>query len=223
MSEIKDTSISSFVEDLYIESIILKFIDSKLYPGICSQRPRWYHDSKNQDKGIDCDIFFKDLEAMSVDVKCAHDYVKTNVLKCSIPTFAFELSYFKGREEKEGWLYDKSKETAYYLLCWIWTKKEEDFKLDDILKLECCLIERQKILYYLATKNLYPEEAREINRRIRASGKGGKHFVKDFPDIGLKKGLHFNYSKDIKAEGPINIIIFKDKFMHLATKHFFLY
>lgn len=208
--------------DMNTERIIIDFLDSNLYPGICAKPPIWYDDKVNQLKGKDCDIFFEDLTAISVDVKCAHDYVKTDISEGSLPTFAFELSFCKNGEEIQGWLYDTSKVTKYYLLSWLWAKKETEFEHDDILKLECCLVERQNIIAFLAENGLYPANALEINKKIRESGRNGQYKLEEFSDFGLKEGFHFYYSKNAKEEGPINIVVYKKHLLSLATKRFTL-
>lgn len=208
--------------DMNTERVIVDYLDSNLYPGVCSEAPMWYNDKANQLKGKDCDLIFDDLDAMSVDVKCAHDYVKINISEESLPTFAFELSFCKDGDEIQGWFYDSSKETKYYLLSWIWAKKIKNFDIDDILKLECCLVERQEILRFLYENGLNPDNALEINRRIRASGMDGPHKLEEFPDIGLKGSFHFYYSKNAKEEGPINVVVYKTDLLSLATKKFTL-
>lgn len=213
--------------DMSTERTIIDVLESKLYPEICSEPVLHYDDKENQLKGKDCDLVFNDLKASSVDVKCAHDYVRTDILEGSLPSFAFELSFFNGGKERQGWLYDTSKETQYYLLSWIWARKEKYIGPDDILKLECCLVERQRILYFLATRGLYPGNAAEINRMIRRSDKDGKHGIGDirqnYPDVDMEGGFHFYYSKDGKAEKPINVIIYKKHLLELAAKKFTLY
>ncbi|SFM49383.1 hypothetical protein SAMN04488696_1469 [Methanolobus profundi] len=218
---------SNRLYDMRTERTIIDLLESKLYPDICSEPVRWYNNMTDQLKGKDCDLFFDDLTAESVDVKCAHDYVKTDLLECSLPTFAFELSFLSGGSEKQGWLYDTSKETKYYLLSWMWAKKKKDIELEDILKLECCLVERQKILYFLAIRGLYPKNAAEINRKIRRSGRDGQHMSRnikrDLQDIDMERGFHFYYSKDAKEEKPINVIIYKKHLLELASKTFDLH
>lgn len=207
--------------DMGTERIIVDYLDANLHPGICSAPPKWYNDKEDQLKGKDCDLFFNGGPYMSVDVKCAHDYVRTDVSESSLPTFAFELSFCKGEGEIQGWFYDSSKVTKYYLLSWVWAKKKKNFKFDEILKLECILVERQKVIASLAMNGLYPAtNAPEINKRIRKSGRNGQHMIEEFPDLGLNGGFHFFYSKDGKAERPINIVIYKRDLLPLATKRF---
>ncbi|WP_340819800.1 hypothetical protein [Methanolobus sp. WCC4] len=217
---------SNRIYDMRTERTIIDLLESRLYPDICSEPVRWYNDRSDQLKGKDCDLFFNGLTAASVDVKCAHDHVRTDVSEGSLPTFAFELSFCNGGKEIPGWLYDTSKETRYYLLSWIWAKKERYFGPEDILKLECCLVERQKILAFLARRGLYPENAVEINRMIRRSGTDGRYMDRDlrgeFPFIDMDGGFHIYYSKDGKEEKPINVIIYKKHLLELAEKSFTL-
>ena len=208
--------------DMKSERIITDFLKARLYPEICSEQPKWFENKEDQLKGKDCILSFDDQKNKKVDIKCAHDYVVTDISKESLPTFAFELSFCKNQEEIQGWLYDTSKETEYYLVSWLWANVKKGFKVDDILKFEGYLIQRQELIKYLYLNNLRPGNASEINKKIRECGIDGKHELSEFQEYGLSGSFYFYYSKNRKSEGPINIIIRKDELSKLATKKFTL-
>jgi hypothetical protein len=109
----------------------------------------------------------------------------------------------------DGWLFDESKQTQYYLLAWVWANKEKDFSVDDITKLEVLLIDRQKIIALLAKYGVDSARATRGSIKIRTDG---------IPRDNYKsptRPFYFYYSPQL-AEKPVNIIIHKRTLINLA-------
>lgn len=182
-------------QDNQSEAAVAAFLDQHFYPTYTNNFQRFV-DRVTQLKGIDV-IFNYQGEKRIVDEKSAAHYVNKN-----LPTFAFELDFI-GRDHRlhEGWFYDESKQTEYYLLTWIWALKEKGFTANDITKLDIVLVSRANIKEMLQRQGLNKEDALNMSKTLRQNHKFG---------VAAKssKPYYFYYTKHL-FEKPINIIIRK--------------
>ena len=125
-----------------------------------------------------------------------------------INTFALELSYLNAnRERKTGWLFDTSKQTTHYLLCWV--KRNDvnlnDFKLEDIHYVITMLVSRNQLQQYL--NNTYQINATSAARTVYTileEGRSGR-----LENLSPDSPSRYHFSDYIRPEQPINIVMNK--------------
>ena len=202
--------VSSFREyDSKAEQVVARFLDKHFYSRPDIKDFVRFTAKEDQLKGKDLRFSWLDNQDMVVDEKAQIYYVNKN-----IPTFAFEIDFIRSKDLlTQGWLFDKDKETQYYLLIWITSKKEKNFMEEDITQLECILIKREDLIVFLHSQGLDFEKVREISKSIRIDGSDGRHMENNYDSC------YFFFSKRL-AEMPVNIIIRKQKLKELATKTF---
>ncbi|MGB1317154.1 MAG: hypothetical protein ACPG5W_03045, partial [Flavobacteriales bacterium] len=206
----KAASMTLRTEDNKSERAVAEFLDENFYPNAVENMQR-IGDAEMQIKGVDVLLDLEDVKEVSVDEKAAAHFVNKN-----IPTFAFELDFI-GRDGllKQGWLADKEKLTQYYLLSWVWAKKDRGFAASDITKLEVVLIEREKILKLLEEHSVDAGRLMRIAKHLREMGLFGAHFKK------RGRPFYFNLTEHL-TEQPINVIIHKRSLIELAKIHQFV-
>lgn len=191
-------------QDYQSEKAVAGFLDKYFYPYYFERISR-LENIENQLKGIDIEGNYKG-DILLIDEKTAAHYVNKN-----LPTFAFELDFI-GKDGKvyQGWFYDDTKLTQYYLLTWIWAKREKYFSTEDITKLEIILIKRSKIRKMLIEKGLTKNKAQHISSNLRLNqnyGVSGKQMGKPF---------YFYFTRHL-SEKPINIIVYKRELIKIGT------
>lgn len=195
-------------QDNQSEAAVAAYLDRHFYPKYVTNFQR-FDDLAHQLKGIDVQFEYQERTCI-VDEKAAAHYVNKN-----LPTFAFELNFI-GRDQRlhTGWLYDDKKETEYYLLSWIWAKKEKGFTADDITKLEIMLVSRKRITFSLAHHGLTKERAFDISKALRAKKQFGV-------SEKTQKPFYLYYTKHL-VEQPINVIIRKQALKKISVLHLLL-
>lgn len=196
--------------DTDVEQEIARFMDEHFYPNHVTEFTR-YTSREEQLKGKDVQFTYQSLKNIIVDEKAMSHYINRD-----LPTFAFELSFIRGNgEEVQGWFLDKSKETQYYLMMWIFAKQEKPWEVtkDDITRVDGILLDRFKLIEYLNGQGM--TEVRMISRarEIRASGIDGATDKRDDTSY-----YFFNTTR--LDEKPINIILKKRKLIELAEARF---
>jgi hypothetical protein len=160
-------------------------------------------------KGKDVTFSIGELKKIIVDEKAQSHYINKN-----LPTFAFELDFLRGSGElTPGWLMDKDKQTEYYMLIWPFAKESWNICKEDITKLRCILISRQRIIEYLGSEGFTEAKLNETSERIRRDGLEG----------AIDKGAHpsfYFFSTKRLVEKPVNIIIRIEKLKELAVNMF---
>ncbi len=195
--------------DTNAERAVADFLDSNLYSKHVADFVR-FDDYANQLKGKDASFSALGLNNILVDEKSQAHYVNRD-----LPTFAFEIdSIQSGDRLIEGWLFDESKDTEYYLLIWITASKDKFFSEGDIFALDCILINRKEIIRFLESQSLTKEKVYGISRGIRDEGIPGHR--NDFNSCYFYFTGHLN-------ERPMNIVIRREKLRELATKIFTVY
>lgn len=140
---------TNFYSDLNQEGILSKYLDN-IYQekGIDFYR---VFDLDRQHQGIDVVMIIRSDEYI-IDKKAQLHYINRD-----LPTFTFELSYLKGDDIREGWLFDESKLTDYYFLITGVYLKEGKAKLlihTDIEKLKITSVKRSKLIELLSSRSL---------------------------------------------------------------------
>jgi hypothetical protein len=191
--------------DSVVEKEIAKFMDEKYYSTVVSEFIR-FDDKENQLKGKDVSFTLEGLGNIIVDEKAQTHYINKN-----LPTFAFELSFLRQTGEWTlGWLFDKEKENDYFMLIWPFAKKEWDLTKEDITKLDCILINKQKVIELLEKEGFTKEKIMIEEEKIRRENISGK----------IGEGNIYFFHTERLSEKPINVIIRKQKLIEIAEKRF---
>ena len=191
--------------DSTVEKEIAKFMDEKFYLNNVQDFKR-FENKEEQLKGMDVSFTLDDFKNIIVDEKAQTHYINKN-----LPTFAFEISFLRTSGDWTlGWLLDKKKENNYFILIWPFAKKDWDIKKSDITKLDCLLVNRQKIIDLLEKEGFTKEKIMIEEEKIRREKISGKMGYGD---------IYFYYT-DRLSEKPINIVIRKDKLIEIAEKEF---
>ena len=190
---------SSFKSDLDREKSLASFLDN-LYSNHLKQYSfSREHNISEQHKGVDV-IFtrLKTEERFFVDEKAQLDYVNED-----LPTFAFELFYEKKKIKKQGWLFDPNKKTQFYaLVTAIYSDAPQIFTSCKIT-----LVNRRLLLAHLKGLGL-----REDDFPIPE-----KHGKKAIEQLHPKKEGYLFYSRNNKAEKPLNLILKLDYLLDIGV------
>ena len=192
----EDKSMHDFRSDLSQEALLSEYLD-KLYTGKGIDFNR-VSDINKQHQGIDIIIQIK-AEEYLIDEKAQLHYLNKD-----LPTFTFELSYFKNDRLKKGWLFDEKKLTQYYfLITGIFLKKGKT-KLsnsNDIDKIKITSVNRNKLIEHLSSINLDEEKLIGYDKELRKTDSFGKNTV---PELNPNsEGLIFLTKQLI--EKPMNL------------------
>ncbi len=207
---------SFFKSDKYLEELVARFLDSSFYRIAFPEKKYILSRVQNKDlqiKGIDVAVINTENKSVTyIDEKCAAHYINSD-----LKTFAFEIT---GTGGNPGWLIKDNMLTDYYLLIWVHadenkypmvdrgpTQYYEKVQIDEIDYITCCLIEKERIINYLAEKGLDTTSLFEQAKMMRE---------KKSPD-DQKNGYKFTYSYQKYKEGPVNILIPKEELQVLAT------
>lgn len=201
---------SNFKEDLNTEQIFAKYLDgvyTKL--GISFDRK---HDKESQFDGIDV-VFEKNGKDFIVDEKAQITYINQ-----SLQTFAFEISHISRVRKKrtintikEGWLFDESKKTKFYLLAFdIKSNNGDKIKaVEDIIGCELVLLSRDKLIRYLGDKGIDKAFCKSQSKYIRWNNVSGR------TKLPHNDSEYFVFSSSI-PEQPINLVISRRKLRGLG-------
>lgn len=202
---------STFHKDLKIEHEIAKYLDKHLYTEPTFSKCIRPDDLDSQHKGIDVILSSSkfNIYDAKVDEKCTSHYVN-----CDIPTFAFELLYYKNGEKKVGWFLNKEKETEYYNLIWPFaypasrTGRFDDFQFSSISGIRYMIVKKSAIIDYL---NKHEFNHDRIISELRC-------FIKSKEERSTYDNrYHFYMRKSNQyAESPINLIIDRSELKKMA-------
>lgn len=181
---------SSFNSDLKKEKQLSILLDSQYQSKLKNYTYKRVTNLKEQFKGIDV-IFTHKQKGCTyfIDEKAQLDYINED-----LPTFAFEISYQKNGEEKNGWLLNSRKKTDFYaLVTAIFSDQPNAYTSCKIT-----LVNRVKLLAFLRTKGL------DKGLKVSKPKQHGKHVIKELND---KNEGYLYFSKNNKEEQPINLIL----------------
>ena len=203
-------------EDLSAEAQLSIFMDLYLYDRFPTSNLfssiRRITSKEEQLNGIDVEFIGTDNKVYNVDEKAQLYYLNQN-----LPTFAFELVSYQKGFDTIGWLCNPNLKTDFYMLIWPFatTNTCKEIRWEQFTKVECLLIQKQKILKLLADNGLTINRLKADAASIRASGKVGK-----IPIQGLS-GIYYFASNPLHyKEAPINIIISKQKLTEIAQRKY---
>ena len=185
---------SNFTSDLNKEKKLSLLLDSYYQSRLKQYSFKRISDLNRQYKGID--VLFqhkKNGTTFKIDEKAQLDYINEN-----LPTFAFELSYFKDGKEKKGWLFNQNKKTDFYALI---TGIYAD-ELNTYTSCNITLVNRKKLLNLLQSKSI---NNRSVSALISQMNKThGKHRI---PELNDRTEGYLFFSRQNKNEQPINLIL----------------
>ena len=151
-------------------------------------------DLKNQMAGVDVIFIHKNTETnFYIDEKAQLDYVNED-----LPTFAFEIGFYKNEVYKEGWLYDSHKKTDFYALA---TAIYED-EPGTYTSCKITLVNRKKLRSWLSNHKI----TKTLLNEYRFSNKShqGKLVLKE---LCQKSEGYLYFSNSNKMEKPVNLIL----------------
>ncbi len=183
---------SSFSSDLAKEQRLAALLDSYYTKSLKHYTFKRIASLKEQLAGIDVIFTHKhNGKNYGIDEKAQLDYVNED-----LPTFAFEICYYKKGVEKGGWLYDEKKKTDFYAL--VTAIYDDGDKRYSSCKIT--LINRKKLQEVLTNRGLN-EVALKSFYNTKTHGK--------INVVGLNarnEGYLFLSTKN-KAEKPLNLIL----------------
>lgn len=203
-------------EDHSAEAQLTVFLDKYLYErfptGNAFSSIRRVQDEQEQKSGVDVEFIGIDGRVYCVDEKAQLHYLNQN-----LPTFALELLSYQKGYDTVGWLCNPKLKTDFFMLIWpsATTDDYEGITWNQFTKVDCLLIQKQKLLKMLASKGLTVERMLADAREIRISGQKGR-----IPIPGIK-GIYYFASYPRKyQEAPINIIVSKPILKELAQRRY---
>lgn len=185
---------SSFKSDLQKEKFLGVLLDSYYNKYLKNYNFKRVNDLKSQLKGIDLIFTSKENgQRFFVDEKAQLDYINED-----LPTFAFELSYFKNEQPKKGWLFDADKVTDFYaLITGIYADEPQQFTSCKIT-----FVNRAKLIRFLNDLGL--TETFLLKTMQTTSDFHGK---KKIQGLNQKNEGYLFFSRFNKAEKPVNLIL----------------
>ncbi len=185
---------SNFNSDLKKEQKLAVLLDTYYKKHFNFYNFKRVYNLKEQLSGIDLVLTHKSSKKQFlVDEKAQLDYINED-----LPTFAFELSYFKNNIEKKGWLFDTSKKTDFYsLITSIYSDEPHKYTSCKIT-----FVNRKKLLLFL--NNLELNESSLYKYCLENNSKHGK--IKH-PKLNHRREGYLFISSKNKAEKPINLIL----------------
>jgi hypothetical protein len=150
-----------------------------------------------QHQGVDLKFDSNGVEYY-IDEKAQLNYINSN-----LPTFAFEISYYKDDSLNEGWLLDGRKITThYFLITDIQANEKKDGSLE-FSSVQIISIHRDKLLFELDKLGLTNDRLKLIDKELRRYHYSGKKEIKEL-DIVKEGSL---YLSTHLVEKPLNLVL----------------
>lgn len=193
---------SAFNTDLAKEKRLAPLLNHCYQNHLCHYDFRRITNLKDQLLGVDVVFIHKKTgQEYFIDEKAQLDYINED-----LPTFAFELYYYKKGAQKEGWFYDENKKTDFYaLVTAIYDDKDRLFSSCKIT-----LVNRKKIQAILLQKGFQ----KNVFKNQHDINNHGKICVEALND--RKEGYLFLSTKN-KAEKPLNLILRLDWLLEMGV------
>ena len=181
---------SNFKKDLEKEQRLQILLDCYYKTHLHNYTFHRESDLKKQLKGIDLVLTHRNTNiSYNVDEKAQLDYINDD-----LPTFAFEISYFKSDKIRMGWLFDTKKETHFYSLV---TAIYED-EPNKFTSCKITFVNRKKLLQFLSEKGI------KENTFHHSDLVHGKKII---PQLHHRKQGYLYLSSNNKVEKPLNLIL----------------
>ncbi|KAB1184771.1 MULTISPECIES: hypothetical protein [Haloferax] len=196
----------SFNSDLKDGELIEQYLVKYLFPKISVSFDRLESMSEQYDEG-DIRATIPDVgDELLLDVKAQTTYINN-----PRESFVLELDYLKHGQLKQGWFYDNSKATEYYLFVWISDARRDNLRqLSDIETAKCLLVSRQRLQKFLAEEGHDRDSVEAKARQIREQGQK-KYIASGHDDF-------FYYLTNFLDERPLNIVMKYDALDRLSEE-----
>lgn len=163
-------------------------------------------DHNSQMLGIDLIAEYGSIE-YNIDEKAQLDY-----LNYDLPTFTFEVSYYKDGRHKEGWLHDGKKLTHYYFLITSIHLNGKDIE-DGFSGCKITSVNKKKLIKFLDLKGLSKNRLNELDIAIRNSNQKDNILLQELDP--KKEGCLF-LTED-KAEKPLNLKLYISNLVRIGV------
>jgi len=185
---------SSFTSDLEKEKQLSQLLDVYYKRQLIHYTATRVHDRRSQRAGVDIVFTHKHTnEDFYIDEKAQLDYVNED-----LPTFAFEIGYYKNTRYKQGWLFDSNKKTDFYALA---TGIYED-EPGIFTSCRITLVNRNKLCSFLKQR----KSTKLVLDDYRVAHKN-THGKLKLAELNFRTEGYLYFSKTNKAEKPINLIL----------------
>ena len=185
---------SAFKSDLEKEQQLSVLLDNYYQKHLKTYDFERVSNLEEQLAGIDLVFTHKSSgERFYIDEKAQLDYINEE-----LPTFAFELSYYKNSELRKGWLFDSNKKTHFYsLITAIYSDEPGKFTSCKIT-----FVNRQKLVLLLESRNI--SEKVLTTQIVENPEKQGKVQMNE---LHHRKQGYLYFSRKNKVEKPANLIL----------------
>lgn len=185
---------SAFKSDLEKEQQLSVLLDNYYQKHLKTYDFQRVSNLEEQLAGIDLAFTHKSRgERFYIDEKAQLDYINEE-----LPTFAFELSYYKNSELRKGWLFDTNKKTHFYsLITAIYSDEPGKFTSCKIT-----FVNRQKLVLLLESRNI--SEKVLTTQIVENTEKQGKVQMNE---LHHRKEGYLYFSSKNKVEKPANLIL----------------
>lgn len=193
---------SSFSSDLAKEQKLAVLLDRYYSKNLKHYNFERIENRKEQYEGVDVNFIHKvNSKVFHIDEKAQLDYINED-----LPTFAFEICYYKNGVEKEGWFFDANKKTSFYALI------TAIYKDDEALFTSCkiTLVNRMKLQNKLLNKGL-------DKRNLKNQSDKTAHGKLCVEELDSRSEGYLFLSKKNKAEKPLNLILRLDWLLELGV------
>jgi len=200
---------SNFKKDLKKEKELAVFLDTQYQKHLKNYTANRVNNYKQQLQGVDV-VFTnkKTQDVFNVDEKAQLDYIGED-----LPTFAFELYYYKNNVLKKGWLFDPSKTTTFYALVTAIYKDEPNA----FTSCKITFVNRQKLLHLLESKKITLKTLSAYT-----DAKKIKHGKIPLKELDKQKEGYLYLSSKNKAEKPLNLILKLDYLLETGVAKSFI-
>ncbi|WP_422349568.1 hypothetical protein [Flagellimonas sp.] len=185
---------SNFKDDLSRERLFSHFLDGQYQKYLKYYSFKRTSNIEEQLLGVDLTFTHKQTGAVyHIDEKAQLDYLNTN-----LPTFAFELCYEKGGEQKTGWFLDENKKTDFYsLVTGVYADGKDLFTACNIT-----FVNRKKLLDFLNSKGMTREKMMGLAR-----SQPHYHGKMQLANLDSYSEGYLFFSRRNKVEKPVNLIL----------------
>jgi len=185
---------SAFKSDLEKEQQLSVLLDNYYQKHLKTYDFERVSNLEEQLAGIDLVFTHKSSgERFYIDEKAQLDYINEE-----LPTFAFELSYYKNSELRKGWLFDSNKKTYFYsLITAIYSDEPGKFTSCKIT-----FVNRKKLVQLLESRNI--SEKVLTTQIVENPEKQGKVQMNE---LHHRKEGYLYFSRKNKVEKPANLIL----------------
>lgn len=181
---------SNFKKDLVKEQLLHPILDN-YYSQLKHYDFERVHELGQQHQGIDVLLTHRKTQnTYFIDEKAQLDYLNED-----LPTFAFEIQYYKNGALRPGWLFDAQKKTQFYALA-------TSIYADEVGKLTSCrltLVNRHKLLRLLEKLDLGKDQ---LIKKVQDNTTGKI----EIEALNAKKEGYL-FQSNHKAEKPLNLVL----------------